>query len=150
MSLISPEVAKQVQQALKGMQSPVKLHVFTEPETSTQECEYCEQTRELIGEVAALDDRLSVEFHDFTPGSDLTASLKIDKTPAVAIMRNQGEQEEDFGIRLYGIPAGYEFSTLIEDLLIVSSAKHGLSEKTLRQIERLDRPVHIQVYVTPT
>lgn len=149
MSLISPEVAKQVQHALQGMLAPVSLIVFTQADSVEPECTYCADTVQLIEEIAALDERLSVVLYDIQSEPQIAASYHIDKVPAIAILRNQ-DTPVDYGVRMYGIPAGYEFSTLIEDILLVSNARHGLSEKTLEQIGRLDRPVEIQVYVTPT
>ena len=52
--------------------------------------------------------------------------------------------------RLYGVPAGYEFSTLIEDILMVSQQQAGLSAQTLNELQKLTQPVNIQVFVTPT
>lgn len=149
MSLISPEVAKQVQQALQGMFAPVKLVVFTQAGSIEPECSYCTETVELIEEIAALDERLSAVIYDLQSDREFADAYHIDKVPAIAILRNL-EEPVDYGVRMYGIPAGYEFSTLIEDILLVSNERHGLSEKTLKQIGRLNRPVEIQVYVTPT
>jgi glutaredoxin-like protein len=149
MSLISPDVAKQIKQALSGMQAPVKFLVFSQGEGGAIECTYCSETRQLVEELAALDDRISFEVRDFLKDAELAEAYHIDKIPAIALIRNESEPV-DYGIRFYGIPAGYEFSSLMEDILMVSRGQHGLSEKTMQELARLDRPVHIQVYVTPT
>ena len=57
---------------------------------------------------------------------------------------------KDYGIRFYGIPSGYEFNSLIEDITAVSREHHGLSEETVAKLDSLSEPVHIQVFVTPT
>jgi alkyl hydroperoxide reductase subunit AhpF len=72
----------------------------------------------------------------------------VDKIPALAILGEGGAK--DYGIRLYGIPSGYEFSSLIEDILLVGKGKPELSQRTLDHLASLTEPVHIQVYVTPT
>jgi len=41
-------------------------------------------------------------------------------------------------------------STLIEDLRMLGSGDAGLSADTTQALETLTRPVHIQVFVTPT
>jgi alkyl hydroperoxide reductase subunit AhpF len=86
---------------------------------------------------------------DFVADSALAESMGVDKIPALAVL-NDGTSPRDYGIRLYGIPAGFEFSTLIEDLLLVSRQQPGLSKDTQDQISTLREPVHIQVFTTPT
>ncbi len=69
----------------------------------------------------------------------------IDKIPAVAIVG-----AKDYGVRLYGIPSGYEFGTLIEDIKLVSAGDSGLTPATREMVAKLTKPVRIQVFITPT
>ena len=73
----------------------------------------------------------------------------MDKIPALAVTRG-GAEPKDYGIRLYGIPSGYEFATLIEDIKLVSRGRADLAAPTQQALAQLTKPVHIQVYVTPT
>jgi glutaredoxin-like protein len=60
-------------------------------------------------------------------------------------------KNKDMRIRYYGIPSGYEFSSLIED--VVATSKNGevdLSESTLKKLQEIKEPVKLQVFVTPT
>jgi hypothetical protein len=75
----------------------------------------------------------------------MAEALGIDKLPAVAIVG-----AKDYGIRLYGIPAGYEFGSLIEDIRLVSEGESGLSPETRKMVSKLTKPVRIQVFITPT
>jgi alkyl hydroperoxide reductase subunit AhpF len=50
----------------------------------------------------------------------------------------------------FGIPAGYEFSTMIEDIIDVSKGTTNLSDKTREAMATVDQNQHIQVFVTPT
>jgi len=149
MPLLNPEVQTQVRQALAAMTDPVKVVLFTQGEGGALECDYCTEARQIIEEVAALSDQITVEVRDFVTDAALAKRYHIDKIPALAIMAD-GPTPKDYGIRLYGVPSGYEFSTLIEDLLMVSRRETGLSANTLDELKRLTHPVHIQVYVTPT
>ena len=56
----------------------------------------------------------------------------------------------DYGIRLSGIPAGHEFTTLINDLVMVSKQDSGLSPAVRERLSKLENPVNLQVFVTPT
>jgi glutaredoxin-like protein len=149
MSLLNENIQKQVRQALAGLESPVKLVIFTQGEgpsgTAALECEMCADNRQLIEEVAALSDKLSVEVYDFVKDAEAARRYGIDKIPATVLVG-----DEDYGVRFFGIPAGYEFSSLIESIKTVSRRQPGLGQKTLEALSRLDRPAHIQVFVTPT
>lgn len=149
MSFLNADIQQQVREMFAGLDAPVNLVVFTQGEGGALECEMCRETRELLEEVASLSDKLSVEVHDFVADADVAAGYGVDKIPAVAIVRG-GENTKDYGIRLYGIPSGYEFSTLIEDITMVSKGDPGLGPKTMAALEKLPGPIEIQVFVTPT
>jgi glutaredoxin-like protein len=58
--------------------------------------------------------------------------------------------EKDYGIRFYGIPAGYEFTSLIHALRLVGGVGSLLDQETRDELAKLDQEVHMQVFVTPT
>jgi glutaredoxin-like protein len=145
MGLLNTDVQNQVKEEFAELAEAVKLVVFTQ----SNECQYCKETRQLVEEVAALSDKLSVEVYDFVRDQEVVEEYGIDKIPAVAIVAND-PTPKDYGIRLYGIPSGYEFSTLIEDIVMVSQRDSGLSEQTRSQLAALTAPLHMQVFVTPT
>jgi glutaredoxin-like protein len=80
----------------------------------------------------------------------LAQQYKVDKAPGIVIAGVNGDQILDYGIRLAGIPSGHEFSSLIHDMLLVSKRDSGLSEQTRQILKGLDKPVLLQVFVTPT
>ena len=69
----------------------------------------------------------------------------IDKIPSTALLGDR-----DYGIRFYGVPAGYEFTSLIEDIIDVSKRDAGLPEELLNELSKVDKPVHIQILISPT
>lgn len=145
MSLLNDDVRQQVRDEFAKLTHPVKLVMFTQE----FECQYCSETRELVEEVAALSDKISVEVYDQVADKEIAEQYDIDKIPAVAIVAD-GEDAKDYGIRLYGIPSGYEFSTLIADILMVSERESGLDASTKEYLRELESPLHLQVFVTPT
>jgi glutaredoxin-like protein len=148
MSLLNENIEKQIREAFAALSGPVKIVMFTQGD-NVPECETCADTRQLLAEVSALSDKITLEVHDFVAEAQLAEQYHIDKLPAVAILAG-GDQPKDYGIRLYGVPAGYEFSTLIEDILMVSQHKSALKAQTLDELKKLTQPVNIQVFVTPT
>ncbi|MCX8153229.1 MAG: thioredoxin family protein [Candidatus Bathyarchaeota archaeon] len=121
--------------------NPVKILVFTQE----VECEFCANTRQLAQELAALSDKISVEVYDFVADVAKAREYGVDKIPALAIIG-----EKDYGVRIYGIPYGYEFQTLVEAVINVSKGKTDLSEKTKAILSEVKAPVHIQVFVSLT
>jgi glutaredoxin-like protein len=145
MPLIGERDRKILRQEFQHLSEPVKLVVFTQE----MECQYCRETRQIAEELAELSDKLSVEVHDFLADQESVRAYQVDKIPAIALVR-AGKQPKDYGIRYYGIPSGYEFSSLVEDILMVSSGESGLSQETKEVVANIRVPVHIQVFVTPT
>ncbi len=145
MPLLNNKVQADVRKVLEGMGEPVKVVLFTQSADAV-ECEMCAETRMLVDEVAALaPGKITVQVHDFVAEEPVAARYQVDKIPAIALVG-----AKDYGIRYYGIPSGYEFSSLIDDLVAVSKGQSGLSDATRAAVAKIHIPVHIQVYVTPT
>ncbi len=148
MSLLNEEIQEQVRQAFSAMTKPVKVLFFSQGQGGALECDYCAETHQLLEELAALSDKIELEVYDFLADEAVAQQYGVDKIPAIVLLG--GEPLKDYGIRFYGIPSGYEFGTLIEDLLMLSQGEHNLLPKTLEALQQIDQPVHIQVFVTPT
>jgi glutaredoxin-like protein len=141
-SLIPEEHKEHIKNELmEKMENPVKIIMFTQE----VECQFCAQTRQLINELAALNDKIKVEIHDFLAETDKAKEYGVDKVPALIIMG-----EKDYGIRFYGLPYGYEFQTLLESIINVSRGKTDLAEETKNKLKEIKTSVHIQVFVTLT
>jgi glutaredoxin-like protein len=123
------------------LEKPVKIVVFTQE----IECRFCSDTRQLAQELAALSDKIRAEVYDFVADAAKAEEYGIDKIPALAIIG-----EKDYGVRIYGIPYGYELQTLIEAVINVSRGKTDLSDKTKAILSDVKAPVHIQVFVSLT
>jgi glutaredoxin-like protein len=144
--LLNEQVVSQISQTFEQMKEPVQILFFG----SQDNCEYCTDTRQLLEEVAAIDEKLSLSVYDLQGDADMAAKYNIDKTPAIVIAARDNDQITDFGIQYSGIPAGHEFGTLINDIVLVSSRDSGLSAEVREFLKNLDKPLHLQVFVTPT
>jgi len=145
MALLKDQDREHLVKEFAALQNPVKIIVFTQE----MECQYCNETRQIAEEVAALSDKISVEVYDFVADKEVAEHYNIDKIPATVIMRG-GDDPKDYGIRYFGIPSGYEFSSIIEDITMVSQGDSGLSDETKTLLKELVDPLHLQVFVTPT
>jgi glutaredoxin-like protein len=144
MAFLSEKDAKVVGDRLGKLQRPVTLAVFTQE----FECDYCRETRQLAEELAALSGgKLKAEVYDFVKDKAIADTLGIDKIPAVAVL---GGDREDRRIRFFGIPAGYEFASLMEAIDLMARGDSGLTPASREKLKGLSSPVNLQVFVTPT
>jgi glutaredoxin-like protein len=124
----------------------VKLVMFTQE----MECQFCAETRQIVEEIAELSDKIAVEIYDFVADKAQVELYQVDKIPAIAIVQVEDGKEKDYGVRFYGIPSGYEFTSVIEDIVDVSKGESGLQPRSKEAVAGITEPVHFQVFVTPT
>lgn len=144
--LLNENVAGQVRKAFESLTGPVSILFFGQKDG----CELCADTLQLLEEVVDLSDLLSLSVYDLDEDRELARQYRVDKAPTLVLAGWDGDEVLDFGIRIAGIPSGHEFSSLIHDLILVSGRDSGLDPKTRAFLKGLDRPVLLQVFVTPT
>ena len=137
----------------KDLKADVALKFFTQrPSVVTipgRECPSCQQTQQLMDELSSLSPKLHMETVDFYQESRTVQDHGIARIPAVAIS-GAGASPGDFRVKFYGIPMGYELATLVEDIKTISRGVSPLSPAARRKLREINRPVHIQIFVTPT
>ena len=126
---------------LAALPAPVRLVFFTQ----TFGCDTCLPARQVIDQIAAFSDQITVEEHNIVLDKDEVAKYGVDRVPAIAIVG-----AEDVGIRYYGIPAGFEVESIVSAIEMVASGAPELGEAARATLDALDRDVSIQVFVTPT
>jgi glutaredoxin-like protein len=142
MPLLDAEVQKQVKPLLEALPQPVTLHVFTQQ----LECQFCRENHQLAEELASLaPQKVKLEMHDFVLDKEAVQKFKIDKIPAIAVVGSQ-----DYGVRFFGVPAGYEFTSLLSAIKLVSQGKAELSPASLQKLGAITKPIHLKVFVTLT
>jgi glutaredoxin-like protein len=130
-----------VKKEFERMTQDVELIVFTQE----LECQFCKDIREIVLELGSISPKIKTRFYDFVKNGDEDMKYNIKKIPAIAIVG-----KKDYGIRFYGVPAGYEFSAFIENIIDVSRGTTSLPENIKQKLAEIKKPVHIQVFVTPT
>jgi alkyl hydroperoxide reductase subunit AhpF len=141
MPILSASDAARVREMLASLPNPVRLVFFTQ----TLNCDTCEPTKQILGEVAELSEQIVVEEHNFLLEGELAATYGIDRVPAIAVVG-----AEDYGIRFLGMPSGYEFMALLDAIQLVSSGDSGLQPISRELLAGLPAPLTLQVFVTPT
>lgn len=141
MGFLSARDEAAVKKEFERIGGPVKLTVFA----SELGGEHNTQTVSLIREVAGLSDQISVAVLNPHIEREQAAAYGITESPSVVV-----EGAQDYGIRFLGIPAGYEFSNLIDSIIAVSTGQAGLTDETKATLAGLTEDVTIKVFATPT
>ena len=109
-----------------------------------RDCRYCPQAGQLLEELSALSPRLAVDTVDFHAEPERAREDGVSRIPAILLGAEDGGR-----VRFYGLPLGYALPVFIESIKIVSKGATRLSVNTRKQLRRINRPVHLQVFVTP-
>ncbi len=144
--ILNDQIVKQIQEAFAEVKEPVEVLLFG----SREHCDYCNETQQLLEEVTALHDKLGLSVYDIQEHADVASRFNVVNAPGIVIAAKDNAEVKNLGVQFSGIPSGHEFSTLINDIVIVSKRDSGLSDKTREYLRTLDKPVHLQVFVTPT
>ncbi len=142
--LLNDTIKRQVKEAFDKLQNPVEILFFA----SEDNCQFCSDTRQLLEEVTALSPQLKLNVYDLEADAAVAAQFHVEKAPVFVVAYKDGEQWVDTGIRYAGIPAGHEFSTLIEDISLVAGRDSGLKPATREFLKNLQQPLELQVFVT--
>jgi glutaredoxin-like protein len=146
-SLISPTDQDRLREAFREMPRAVRLVFFTQ----TLGCETCLQTKQILDELPALSDKITVEEVNFILEPETAKEYAIDRVPAVAIVgQDEAGDARDSKIRFLGAPAGYEFMSLIQAVLLVGGRPSILSEESHKRIAAVTTPTTVHVFTTPT
>lgn len=140
MAQLDAKVRKELEEIFKGLKNEVILKFFTQ----VHECRFCSTTHALIKEISELSDKIKLQIFEFIKDKVEADKYGVDKIPAIVVMDN-----EDYGIKFYGIPSGYEFGSIIEAIRLVSTGESPLQAETMKFLDTLEKDIHLQVFVTP-
>src|SRR6185295_18754224 len=147
MSLISPADQEKLREAFNEMTSPVRLLFFTQ----TLDCETCLQTRQILDELPPLSDKISIEEVNLILEGDKAKQYGVERVPAIAVVgEDESKQVRDSRIRFLGAPAGYEFISLIQAVLLVGGRPPHVTEANRARLAAVNTPLTMQVFTTPT
>jgi NADH-dependent peroxiredoxin subunit F len=136
---INAEAANEVRAQLKNLVAPVTLLYFTQPVS----CGACREQQTLLEQLVALSDELKLEVRQLAADDHEAKRYGIDKVPATVVLG-----ERDPGIRFYGLTSGYEFTSLLEAILMVSTGRSGLAPEIETMVRAITTPVHLEILVT--
>lgn len=146
----------------KRLQTDITLRLFTQRPSPIavpgRDCRYCPQTQQLMEELAALSPKLQLETIDFHAQPQRAQDNRVSRIPAIAIDNAPSPSPDSApdpakkpgpSLKFYGLPLGYQLPALIDAIKSLSRGATRLSPSTRKQLRRINRPVHLQVFVTP-
>lgn len=142
MPIIQDNIRPDVLAFLQDMRDPVTVDFYPHPQNPATE-PMLDLLRELHGMAPAIHV-IEHENSQTLAGPDNEEAIE---GPVTTL--SVGDQFS--GIRYLGFPGGQEFTTFLEDLVDLSSG-HALTLSTATQewLKGLDKPLHLEVFVTPT
>ena len=143
MGLLSAQDEATLKQHLSVINTPVQLLLFTQAIGGSESGLV---TKQILSELAALNDKITLVDKNFVLDTEDRAKYKVDKAPAIVILSD----DVDTRMRMYGAPTGYEFVGLVEAIIVAGTGKIELDPETMKWIQAVDKPTHIQVFSTPT
>ena len=132
----------------KHLKADVRLRLYTQRPSPIavpgRDCKYCPQVQQLMEELASLSPKLDLETIEYHIEREKAQRDEVSRIPAVVIGADSGKW-----VRFYGLPLGYELPILVESIKALSRGNTRLSVNSRKQLRRVDKPVHVQVFVTP-
>ena len=132
----------------KHLKAAVRLRMYTQRPSPIampgRECRYCPQTQQLLEELASLSPKLELETVEYHLEREKALEEGVARIPAVLIGAGSGKW-----VRYYGLPLGYQLPVLVESIKALSRGSARLSVNSRKQLRRVEKPVRLQVFVTP-
>ncbi len=127
----------------KILRDKVRILLFS---SKDENCMYCKDTKQLLQEVSELSEKIELEIHDVE--SEKAEEFDVELAPSIIITDEDGEA--GLRIRFTGIPSGYEFTTLIKDIMYISTKQLEITDATIQELQNVRNRLRMEVYVTPT
>ena len=144
MALLSEQDRQTVRGHLAVIEDPVRLLFFTQtfgaPDTVVI-------AKQVLDEIVSLNDHLSLEEVNFVLEQERARQYGVEQIPTIVLLKG----DQDTRIRFLGAPAGYEFMSLIEAVILAGTNDSGLTPESRALVAaHVTTPLEIQVFVTPT
>src|SRR5579875_628982 len=148
MSILTDRLREQLRERFaQRLQGTVQLILYTRPGSgrlilpSGLGCPTCDDAKRMAEDLAAAaPERIQLEVVDVSSGS-----AEVAEVPILTV----GAPGEEPRIRWQGLPAGFEFATVVDAIERVSTGAHDLSPASLQGLAAARELVEIMVFATP-
>jgi glutaredoxin-like protein len=141
MAVLDEHALTHVKEKFADIKDEVTMVVFK----SKDGCEYCGMLEELANELKNASPKLKLEVYTLETDTAKAKEYEVDAAPAMIL-----HGKEKRLLRFFGVPAGYEFVAFLTDIVDVSRGMADVPPEIAEKVKKIDFPVHMQVFVTPT
>lgn len=125
--------------AFKKIPHKIPLFLFTSPGRNEP---YNQAGRQVISALREMTPKITLLEYDLD--HKIAKKWNVEHAPTLLF------DPKRYNIRWLGAPMGEEGRTFVEALLLMGHRKSGLSEASLKIIERIDSPRNVKVFVSPS
>lgn len=108
-------------------------------------CDLCAPTRRALEQIVGEIPQATLEIFNLILDKERAAEHGIDRVPAIIIASEDGGR-----VRYYGSPLGNELPTVVEAVRMLGTRTTPLTSESCDRLKALAKPVHLQVFFTPT
>ena len=146
--MLPADVLDVFEKRLAGLPRPVTIEYFqtggsrlTVPgRVALPPCPDCRSTLELLQEVTAVSDLVSLGVHEFGHDPQLAAEYDVDRVPGIVVNGGSGRR-----LPLYGLPLGHFLPVLLDAMLRVAREPGEPPEEVTRILDEVDEPLQVRV-----
>ena len=143
MGILSQEDSDYLKKEFEKITNNVIIEFFSTD--NKDKCEQCDNIRAIMKEIMDLTDKVSLKEFNIDKDKEKAEKYNIKMAP-VLVFNNK----DNGNIKFYGVPSGYEFSSLIEDIMDIGTGNIEFDEGVEEKVKAIDEDVNIMVFVTPT
>lgn len=136
MDLIDEATKQQVEKTLSNMESDVELLFFE------AEGQFTNEIKQLISEISEINPKVKVSF--FKVGDENSQKYNVNEGPVIKLVSKHIKGD----VRIYGIPSGYEFASLLYMLNVSSNGK--VDGPLVEVSKKITKETKLEVFVSPT
>lgn len=130
--LFTADMKRQLDTVFSKMERPLILRLYLDKRQVSEELKNYMET------LAALTDRLSVEFAQ-------NPSEEEQLLPCVRIFQDNGQ---DTGLAFHGVPGGHEFTSFVLGLYNAAGPGQGLEDELEKEIASIAHPIRMKILVS--
>ena len=143
MAILDDKTKEEIKGMLTILKNDVEI-VFFEKDN----CQFCKPIDEICSELSKLNEHIKYTKFHVEKDKDQAKDFEVDDAPITFIKgKNKGR------VVYYGIPSGYEFASLLENIKMADSGEVNATDSMKQLVEKLEKSnkkLKLQVFVTPT
>ena len=138
-TIVNGTVQNQLEIVFQQLTHNIPLYLFSQEGNNDL---FNQAARQLIKAFREITPK--IEFREYDFDHDLAKKWDIYRSPTILF------DPERYSIRWLGAPMGEEGRTFLEALLLIGTANSGLSEQSLKVLDKIESKRDVKVFVSPT